>query len=74
MRTRQLPDQTLKNFIQEWQYKKERRRLQGRGEEFGDSLKVRWQSSAPGTNGYRVLFTTNILSVMTTNDLSGLFM
>jgi hypothetical protein len=31
-------------------------RLQEMGEEPGGSLKVRWQSSAPGTNGHRVLF------------------
>jgi hypothetical protein len=54
MRASQFPDQALKNFIQEWQYKKEKRRCQGRGEEPRDSLKVR-QSSASGTYGLSVL-------------------
>jgi hypothetical protein len=61
MRASQFPDQALKNFIQEWQYKhKQEEASRGRGgggEEYGGSLKVRWQSSAPGTNGHSVLFT-----------------
>jgi hypothetical protein len=39
MKARKFPDQALKNFIQEWQYKKEKRRIQGREEESGGSLK-----------------------------------
>jgi hypothetical protein len=35
MKARKFPDEALKNFIQEWQYKKEKRRLQGREEESG---------------------------------------
>ena len=44
------------------------------GEEPGGSLKVKWQSSVPGTNGHSVLFTHkhtysyDILTVMFSQD------
>ena len=57
MRARQLHDQALKNFIQEWQYKHKQEEASREGGDFGGSLEVRWHSSAPETNGHSVLFT-----------------
>jgi hypothetical protein len=49
-------DQALKTLFTSGNISISKRRLQGRGKEPGGSLKVRWQSSAPGTNGHSVLF------------------
>jgi hypothetical protein len=69
----QFPDQALKNF-KSGNISISKKRLQRRGEESRDSPKVRWQSSAPETNGHSAFLPTNILTVMTTNFVSGLFM
>ena len=65
-----LTDQALKNFILGWQYKKEEAPREG--EESRGSPKVRWPFLEPMVTVSSLL--TNIVSIMTMNVLSGLFM
>jgi hypothetical protein len=74
MRARQLPDEAMKNFTQGWQYKQKQEEASREG---GKSLGALRRSDGLQFLESSVIVpssTTNILSVLTTNVLSGLFM